>query len=112
MHPCTLVQLTEVFRYSVGMKLAGVICVHRISDDKFGGLAVKNFRMFRELCGGKMLKNVILMTNMWGEVTPQKEADQEQQLRDKYFKAASKRVHSYATIPTRPSPRKRYCEGF
>ena len=88
MHPCTLVQLTEVFRYSVGMKLAGVIYVHRISDDKFGGLAVKNFRMFRGLCGEKMLKNVILMTNMWGEVAPQKGADQEQQLRDKYFKAA------------------------
>ena len=70
------------------MKLAGVIYVHRTPDDKFGGLAVKNFRMFRELCGEKMLKNVILMTNMWGEVAPQKGADQEQQLRDKYFKAA------------------------
>ena len=44
--------------------------------------------MFRELCGEKMLKNFILMTNMWGRVTPQQGADREQQLRDKYFKAA------------------------
>ena len=77
-----------MFRYSTGAKLAGIIYIHRISDDKFGGSAVKNFRMFRELCGEKTLKNVILMTNMWGRVTPQQGADREQQLRDKYFKAA------------------------
>jgi chromosome segregation ATPase len=82
------VRLTEAFRYSAGAKLAGVIYVHRISDDKFGGLAVRNFRMFRELCGEKTLKNVILMTNMWGRVTRQVGADREQQLRDNYFKAA------------------------
>ena len=75
-------------RYSAGAKLAGVIYVHRISDDKFGGLAVKNFRMFRELCGEKTLKNVVLMTNMWGRVTTQQGADREQQLRDEHFKAA------------------------
>jgi len=75
-------------RYSVGMKLSGIIYVHRISDDRFGGLAVKNFRMFRQLCGGKTLQNVTIMTNMWGRVTPQLGADREQQLRDKYFKAA------------------------
>ena len=87
-YPYRGVQLTEIFRYSVGAKLAGVIYVHRISDEKFGGLAVKNFRMFRELCGEKTLKNVILMTNMWGRVSPRQEADREQQLKDKYFKAA------------------------
>ena len=32
----------DSFRYSAGAKLSGVIYVHRISDDKFGGLAVKN----------------------------------------------------------------------
>ena len=70
------------------MKLAGVIYIHRISDDRFGGLAAKNFRMFRELCGEKTLKNVVLMTNMWERVTPQQGADREQQLKDKHFKAA------------------------
>ena len=44
--------------------------------------------MFRELCGEKTLKNVILMTNMWGQVTPQQGADRERQLEKKYFKAA------------------------
>ena len=44
--------------------------------------------MFRELCGEKTLKNVVLMTTMWGRVTPQRGADREQQLKDKHFKAA------------------------
>ena len=90
MHECTcpLVRLTEILRYSAGVKLAGVIYVHRISDDRFGGLAAKNFRMFRELCGEKTLKNVALMTNMWGRVTPEQGADRERQLKDKHFKAA------------------------
>jgi len=74
--------------YSAGVKLAGVIYVHKISEDRFGGLAAKNFRMFRELCGEKTLKNVILMTNMWGRVVPQQGAERERQLNDKYFKAA------------------------
>ena len=80
-----------MFRYSAGAKLAGVIYVHRISDDRFGGLAAKNFRMFRQLCGGETLQNVIIMTNMWARVTPQQGADREQQLRDKHFKAAIER---------------------
>jgi rubrerythrin len=78
--------MTKVFRYSAGAKLAGVIYIHRISDEKFGGLAVKNFRMFRELCGE--MKNVLLVTNKWGKVTPQEGEAREQQLKDKYFKAA------------------------
>ena len=78
----------KIGRYSAGVTLAGVIYVHRISDDRFGGVAAKNFRMFRKLCGEKTLKNVVLMTNMWGRVTPQQGADREQQLRDDYFKAA------------------------
>ena len=44
--------------------------------------------MFRELCGEKTLKNVILVTNMWGRVTPEDGESREQQLRDKYFRAA------------------------
>jgi chromosome segregation ATPase len=99
--------MTETFRYSAGAKLAGVIYVHRISDDRFGGLAVKNFRMFRELCGEKTLKNVILMTNMWGRVTLQQGADREQQLKDDCFKAAiEKGAHICRHYNTPESARK------
>ena len=62
--------------------------IHKISEDRFTGVNGKNFRMFRKLCGEKTLKNVILMTNMWGRVTPQQGAARERQLKDKYFKEA------------------------
>ena len=75
-------------RYSAGVKLNGVIYVHRISDDKFGGSAVSNFQIFKELCGKDALKNVILMTTMWGRVTTARGEDREQQLKDNYFKSA------------------------
>lgn len=43
--------------------------MHRISDVRMGGGATKNFKMFRALCGDEALRNVILVTNMWGEVS-------------------------------------------
>ena len=33
-----------------------------------GGIAVRDILMFRRLCGEAALKNVIIVTNMWGEV--------------------------------------------
>lgn len=56
-------------RYEDGKKLAGVIYIHRISDFRVGGVSRRNFRMFRELCGESTLRNVVLLTNMWGEVS-------------------------------------------
>ena len=35
-----------------------------------GGVARRNFRLFRELCGEGALKNVVIVTNMWGDVSP------------------------------------------
>ncbi|TEB19747.1 hypothetical protein FA13DRAFT_1593346, partial [Coprinellus micaceus] len=54
--------------YENDKKLAGVIYIHRISDFRMGGISTRNFRMFRELCGDSSLKNVVILTNMWGEV--------------------------------------------
>ena len=48
-----------------------MIYIHRISDQRMGGISTRNFRMFRELCGDKTLKNVVILTNMWGEVRPE-----------------------------------------
>ena len=70
------------------MKLAGIIYVHRISETKFDGLAAKNFTLLRELCGEETLKSVVLMTNMWGRVTPEQGDARERQLRGEYFKPA------------------------
>ena len=42
--------------------------MHRISDPRVGGIAKRNFHMFRKLCGDGALKNVVIVTNMWGLV--------------------------------------------
>jgi hypothetical protein len=57
-------------RYENGSKFAGVIYIHGISDNQITGIARRNFGTFRELCGNQNLKNVILVTNTWGEVSP------------------------------------------
>ena len=42
--------------------------------------------MFRELCGDSTLKNVILVTNMWDEVSPEDGQDRENQLSSNFLK--------------------------
>ena len=60
--------------------------MHRISDKRFTEMARRNFAMFRELCGDATLKDVILVTNMWGEISPEDGQDRESQLFGKFFK--------------------------
>lgn len=55
--------------------------MHRISDFRMTGISRRNFSMFRKLCGDETLKNVVIVTNMWGEVTPEKGAARELELR-------------------------------
>ncbi|KAJ7126809.1 P-loop containing nucleoside triphosphate hydrolase protein [Mycena epipterygia] len=64
----TLIAAFLAKTYESGKKLAGVIYMHRISDVRMGGISTRNFKMFRQLCGESTLKNVVIVTNMWGEV--------------------------------------------
>ncbi|KAH8818761.1 P-loop containing nucleoside triphosphate hydrolase protein [Flagelloscypha sp. PMI_526] len=67
--------------YGGGTTLAGVVYLHRISDFRFTGMAAKNLRMFRQLCGDTTLKNVVIVTNMWGEVKTETGEARETELR-------------------------------
>ena len=62
--------------------------MHRISDIRMGGVSTRNLRMFRKLCGDDSLKNVVIVTNMWGKVTEEEGNEREKQLasEDKFFK--------------------------
>lgn len=75
-------------RYEEGSKLAGVIYIHRISDKRFTGIAGRNFKIFRELCGESSLKNVVLMTNMWDEVQHEVGKARERELASVFLKPA------------------------
>ncbi|KAH8796884.1 P-loop containing nucleoside triphosphate hydrolase protein [Flagelloscypha sp. PMI_526] len=82
--------------YIDGTKLAGVIYLHRISDNRVGGLATRNFNMFRELCGDTTLKNVVIVTTMWDDVTEERGYARQNQLAtsDAFFKAALEKCAS------------------
>ena len=73
-------------RYEADLKLAGIVYIHRISDKRFTGNSRRNFQMFRELCGDTSLKNVVLVTNMWGEVSQDVGEARELELITDFFK--------------------------
>lgn len=37
--------------YQNNVRLAGILYLHRIGDNRLGGTAMKNLRMFKKLCG-------------------------------------------------------------
>jgi len=53
-----------------------------------GGISTRNFKMFRQLCGDSSLRNVVIVTNMWGEVSKEIGEAREQELitQDIFFK--------------------------
>jgi len=62
--------------------LSGIIYMHRISDVRMEGSALKNLRMFQSLCGDKALNNVLLTTTQWSNVEPKKGEARERELRE------------------------------
>src|SRR5258708_39114952 len=53
-----------------------------------GGVAMKNFRMFRKLCGEDAFKNVVIVTNRWKGLDPGVGEVRQDELatKDQYFK--------------------------
>ncbi|KZT01508.1 P-loop containing nucleoside triphosphate hydrolase protein [Laetiporus sulphureus 93-53] len=76
--------------YQQGVKLSGIIYMHRISDVRMGGIARENFRLFTKICGKGAMKNVAIVTTMWEDVSSEVGMTREQELRSKplFFKDA------------------------
>ena len=62
--------------------------MHRISDVRFTGTAVKSFKTLLAMCGDKALRNVVIMTTMWGKVALEVGIAREQELAESFFKPA------------------------
>lgn len=77
-------------RYEAGRKLSGIIYMHRISDNRIGGIAKENFRLFEKICGTDAMKNVLIVTTMWEDVTLEIGTSREKELASKstFFKDA------------------------
>jgi hypothetical protein len=82
--------LTEIARilscqYQLGVELKGVIYIHRITDIRYSRSSVKTFEVFRKICGERALKNVLLITSRWGEVSQTIGSDRERQLKERFW---------------------------
>ncbi|KXX80815.1 hypothetical protein MMYC01_202941 [Madurella mycetomatis] len=64
---CMLVNLRKEDRY----RLLGIIYLHRITDPRFSGSALKNLRVLEKLCGPSNFDSVVFATTMWGNVPKQ-----------------------------------------
>ena len=73
-------------RYKNKIKLAGIVYLHRISDNRMAGTPLKNLNMFANLCGDDAVRNVILTTTMWSRVKAEVGSQREKQLLEKYWK--------------------------
>lgn len=88
--------------YDDGLLLSGIIYLHRISDRRMDGASMKNLIMFRKLCGAKNLRNVVLGTTMWENVSEAEGALREQELRDNFWKDMISKGSKVARISTVP----------
>lgn len=69
-------------RYRQGVLLQGVVYLYRISDNKAPGSAVRNLRLYENLCGEDALCNSIVVTNMWNRVDEAVGSAREEQLKN------------------------------
>ncbi|KAK1835660.1 P-loop containing nucleoside triphosphate hydrolase protein [Podospora conica] len=65
------------------VKLAGIVYLHRIQDNRVSGSAAKNIDLFRELCGSESLASVVLATTMWDSLPTDKAEAREAELKGK-----------------------------
>lgn len=54
--------------YKVGVKINGLIYLHRINEPRMTGSALKNLEVFRRLCGDACFSRVALVSTMWQEL--------------------------------------------
>ena len=55
----------NLLRYEKDIKLAGIIYLHRITDNRTGG---NPYRMFEMLCRDQAFEKVVLVTTLWDVV--------------------------------------------
>ncbi|GAB1319130.1 GTP-binding protein A [Madurella fahalii] len=69
--------------YDANIKLAGIVYLHRIQDNRFSGSSTRNIHLFRELCGKDSLGSVVLATTMWDTLPADKAEEREAELKTK-----------------------------
>ncbi|KAJ5273274.1 hypothetical protein N7478_008399 [Penicillium angulare] len=56
--------LSQIYRR--GLKIAGILYLHRISDNRISGSTLRNFKLLETMYGMDAAHRVFLVTTMWG----------------------------------------------
>jgi hypothetical protein len=70
-----------VSTYKCGQKLSGILYLHRITDTRMRGSAMRNLKMFRQLIGDDFYKNLTLGTTCWSLVPAAVGSEREKELK-------------------------------
>lgn len=54
--------------YELDLYLSGVICLHRITDSRLQGSALRGLHVFKEICGWENFSMLTMATTRWDEV--------------------------------------------
>jgi hypothetical protein len=69
-----------------GITLSGILYLHRITDIRMSGSAMRNMDLLRVLCGDHFLDHVTLVTTMWDSVHDRVGQDREQELQSTFWR--------------------------
>jgi hypothetical protein len=70
----------------IGHSLKGIVYLHRITDNRMQGTAIRNLDLFKKIIGEDALSNIVFATTMWGNVTNISEASgRDSELREVYW---------------------------
>ena len=79
-----LAELAETLSalYKHNLKLAGIVYVHRITDNRMTNTLLRNLSVIRNLCGEEPLKNVTLLTTHWDVADRKVAKSREQEMKE------------------------------
>ncbi|OCL07322.1 hypothetical protein AOQ84DRAFT_440256 [Glonium stellatum] len=98
--------------YRMGIRLSGIIYLHRITDIRMQGSAKRSLDMLKKICGPTNYANIVLATTRWDDISKASEEAQ-QQARQRYITLCERSLYwgdmcCAGAIATKLSPG-RYC---
>ncbi|KAG5811352.1 hypothetical protein H9Q74_006072 [Fusarium xylarioides] len=67
--------------YRQNAKLVGILYLHRITDNRMEGSAMRNLKIFRKLCGKDPMKSVVILSTCWGKIDHERAVEHEDELK-------------------------------
>lgn len=75
-----------VHNYPRGMNLAGIVYLHRISDNRVARASLKSLLTFPSICGLDSMPTVVLVTTMWDGIREETGGRRETELKETFWR--------------------------